>query len=172
MLYSRAMRLTPALVVALLAGGLALTHASVAKADAVLSPPSDCAPGAEGRTDHNGPYCAPSTCTAEKGCTHGACREQALCVGTETLKSASGWSFGKEITHVVAYGPCGAGGACAKGRCETALRCVPAAKGGRCGAAPVEPASGGPIVAAAAVGLALAARSLRRRPPVSASPRR
>ncbi len=150
----------------------------VAHADAVMGPPKDCPVGARGQTSHNGPWCAPTTCADDTKCPSGeVCREQALCVATETVPSRSGWSWGKPITLSTAYGTCDKGAACAKGTCEVALRCVARAqaiKSGK-GCVVAEGDASGSFVAVLAVGLfaaAAAARRARRRAEVSASPRR
>lgn len=158
----------------------ALVAPRAARADAVMPPPKDCPTGARGQTSHNGPWCAPTTCAADKDCPSGEiCREQALCVSTETVPSQSGWSWGKPISLSTAHATCDKGAACAKGTCETARRCVTrsqavkSGKGCAAGDGDVTGASVALLAAAAFAAAAIARRaSSARRSTVSASPRR
>ena len=134
--YCPAMHPRRAPVLALTLGLATLFAASSVHADAVMSPPADCPPGAVGATSHNGPWCRPTTCTSDADCVGvdrrfdgqapaRVCREQPLCIETRSEPSHSGWSHGKPFERIFAHGVCPAGTTCtAPASCETAKRCV------------------------------------------------
>jgi hypothetical protein len=117
---------------ALLSVGIGLL-ASDARADAVISPPKNCPPGAIGDTSHNGPWCRPTSCVDDDDCKKElrwndkrprVCVDQALCVEQRSEKSRSGWSHGTPFRRAIAHGECAADASCKIGTCERAKRCV------------------------------------------------
>ncbi|MCK6506795.1 hypothetical protein L6R53_26065 [Myxococcota bacterium] len=142
---------------------LLLTLLSLARADVVDDPPADCPAGSVGQTSHTGTWCEAATCRSDSQCAEGqTCREVALCVDTYTREC--GGLRSKEETPCTftvheAVGECGAGGTCARGTCETALRCAdPPGCGGCAGVGPV----GALGWTMALVGPAVLARGRRR----------
>jgi hypothetical protein len=126
---------------ALALAGLALVLArSLARADAIMGPPEDCAPGSQAMSSHWGQWCEDTTCTSDDDCPAlvdlGArttmtrlCRRASVCVphgttaatGPRTLESPRGAyrGPGRAVT-----GACAADGTCREGVCDTAPRCV------------------------------------------------
>lgn len=101
---------------------------SLARADVVDDPPADCPPGSRGETAHSGTWCEAKTCTADSECAEGqVCREVALCVDTYERDCGGMQVTGEPpctFTVHEALGECGADGTCARGTCQTALRCA------------------------------------------------
>lgn len=171
-----AMKLRVALVVA----ALAVTP-TIAQADDVPPPPTDCPPGSEGRTGHEGEACVATTCATDADCTKGKkCLEQALCVRVQT---GTAGKRERPFTRTVATRACEPGKVPCMGdaKCESAKRCVdpdkrppapptetssstappgPPPTKSRCGTSP-GPAPAGVVLALAAA--ALAALVSRRR---------
>ena len=107
---------------------LLLALLSLARADVVDDPPADCPPGARGETAHSGTWCEATTCTLDSQCAEGqTCREVALCVDTYERECGGMQVTGEPpctFTVHEAVGECGADHTCARGTCETALRCA------------------------------------------------
>lgn len=121
-----------------------LTLTSVAAADIVEPAPTDCAPGAQGRTGRFGPYCEPTACGEGEGecptepycpiagfpCNdpeRWSCAEApiGLCVRTDRRTDDHPLrGTGEEFELRVAVGPCIDGACPAGGSCEVARRCV------------------------------------------------
>jgi len=133
----------------LLAAAFALTLPSVAVADALGPPPTDCARGSRGRTARVGTWCEPTTCGEGQPACEGywcpegrySCGDErrpytcsddriALCVRTRTRvghrRTIRGVSrVEREVTE--SLGPCGPSDRCDDGAtCERVRRCVPA----------------------------------------------
>lgn len=128
-----------------------------AHADAVPPPPEDCPAGAEGQTNHNGPYCTPTTCdgTCQEGRT---CRSAGLCVTSEERPCGGMTTPGETCTytHVEALATCDEQSDCtAGGECVIEDRCV--ASGG-CGCS-----TGASPAAALVLGVLPLALASRRR---------
>ncbi len=152
----------------------ASTEPALALADDVPPPPTDCPPGSEGRTGHEGEACVATTCANDGECTGGKrCLEQALCVRVQTGKAGRHQAA---FSRPVASRVCEPGkAACLDGaKCETAKRCVDPAK--RTSAAPatapatasaIAPATGAPLATAADGAAPPAAPSARTAPPTS-----
>lgn len=101
-----------------------------ALADAISSPPDDCAEGSEGIRCHGSPTCRPLACTTDAECGEGkACQERSLCIdrhccGGRSCYTTTGQNDSAFSDHVTAT--CANGAACAAGDCETRRVCVPA----------------------------------------------
>jgi MYXO-CTERM domain-containing protein len=148
-----------------------LLSASVAAADAVAPPPTDCPNGTHGESSHTGPYCAPQTCSSDADCSGGqTCRELAMCIAQQAcgglMLDAGPYpdgGFPPPCRFDAVHGLCNAGAACTTGTCETRRVCAapePSASPG-CGC---RAGAGGSIAGALAVialGLAIAARRRR-----------
>src|SRR5258706_3036512 len=102
---------------------LSCSVAAVALADAIPSPPRNCARGSYGRSSHEGARCEPRrTCTATTACGHGQqCAPTALCIHRRT--GPAGGLFPDGVPHPTVRidevnGVCGANDACPNGsRC-------------------------------------------------------
>lgn len=120
---------------------LALTitlSSSIASADAIMGPPTDCPPGAAGVSSHSGAWCEVTSCTSDADCTASrwdkkelVCASASLCVREEKYVRSSRVyrpdAAPNFVTRRVAQKTCSAGGACdeSEAKCETAMRCVP-----------------------------------------------
>jgi uncharacterized protein (TIGR03382 family) len=136
---------------------LAAWWITVARADVVDEPPSDCPSGTVGRTGHQGPYCAPAPC--DDAC-EGTCEEVGLCLTTHT----STWSGYEPYTWQEVTKTCDGPGDCTgEDTCDVGPRCVlpptdsAVVATGRCGCGAV---GAGPTVA---FGLGVAVLALGRR---------
>lgn len=105
---------------------------SVARADAIDGPPSDCPPGSIGESSHSGSWCEPSVCERDADCAKRdrsgngkhrfRCEEAALCV--EHTRSERWRGSGIEERDI-ARRACAADGTCVRPeQCVTAKRCV------------------------------------------------
>lgn len=113
---------------------------SLTRADAIMSPPEDCAPGSEAMSSHWGQWCEDTTCASDSDCPAffdlragtplpRVCRSTSVCVphgtsaatGPRTLESFRGpyRGPGRRVT-----GTCAPDGTCREGICDTAARCV------------------------------------------------
>ncbi len=126
-------------------------------ADVVFHMTDPCPPGSEEQTDHCGPWCQPSQCSAEDDCQPlqdpktgkprpRTCRNTGLCVEDDTYDSCSGWSRGKPLERKIARGPCTSDSDCTRpATCRSAKRCVPGAAAigsSKTAAKPAEPHDG------------------------------
>lgn len=56
---------------------------TVARADVVSPPPTDCPDGTKGQSCHGGSFCQADTCTTDADCGSGkVCQARSLCAGT------------------------------------------------------------------------------------------
>lgn len=132
--YARRMR-----VLALATFALVLAP-SFARADAIMGPPEDCAPGSQAMSSHWGQWCEDTTCASDADCPSlfdlgtrapitRVCQRTSVCVphgttsatGPRTLDSPRGAyrGPGRRVT-----GACSPDGTCSEGVCDTAPRCV------------------------------------------------
>jgi hypothetical protein len=101
---------------------LALT-VSPALADDIEGPPEECPPGAQGDSDHAGPYCKPWRCTNDSECAPGFdCVEAGLCA---TNARVSGGIEGSSWERIEVHGICSGRAGCAEGQCMTLQVCMP-----------------------------------------------
>lgn len=163
--------------VLVLAATLVALSATLARADALAPPPTDCPEGSIGVTSRWGTHCEHAPCDGT--CTPGLMQGPVVCSGddvavcVETVaytprdvqQGPRMVSLPAETWHVV-HGPCDASGACARGTCVRRRACVPegsAHASGAChvasGARRASPAS---FFVTCLVGLACLARVRRR----------
>ncbi|MBN8615890.1 MAG: hypothetical protein J0L92_35185 [Deltaproteobacteria bacterium] len=111
-----------------------------ARADAIMGPPDDCAPGSIAMSSHWGAWCEDTTCTTDADCAgvgnpYGlpapprVCRTTSVCVPTGTTRATGARTLdsprgsypgpGRPVT-----GACSTSTACSEGVCDEALRCV------------------------------------------------
>lgn len=132
---------------------LSLAHADVARADAIMPPPKDCAEGSVGTSSHCGPECLPRPCNSDDDCSEKkkVCRPTRLCIdaGERTPCGRVPYKLrNKKHPYRVATGKCPDKGNCARGTCVPAKRCVtPSAAPPKPRAEPPKPAPAKPAPA-------------------------
>ncbi|MBX3274726.1 MAG: hypothetical protein KF729_30950 [Sandaracinaceae bacterium] len=120
------MRMRVAVWVAVASLGVSFAMgASVARADVVGPPPTDCPLGARGSTCHGMEYCSPRSCTTGADCAGGEiCQSRDLCVTSRSCGGRLEPDAGPPPPVTVVLGEC-SGGACGTGACESRMVCVP-----------------------------------------------
>ncbi|MCA9489449.1 MAG: hypothetical protein KC621_05985 [Myxococcales bacterium] len=106
----------------------------------VVEPGPICPPGSRSDSDHQGGFCAPTTCDGTCPDTTESCQRLGLCV-VDSERACNG-DAAPDCTfhHREAVGACEGPDDCAEGRCVVADRCAPspspAAASGGWGCAP------------------------------------
>jgi MYXO-CTERM domain-containing protein len=141
-----------------------------ARGDERMPSSLDCPEGSDPQSVHGPAECVPSECADEGDCKGGyTCVERALCVqGRAGSISGPGFTGGDKMSSKTATKACSGEGSCTYPTyCETRKRCVKQSSRARlkqtCGCSVVGAADGADPAVAAAVLLALAAASRRRR---------